>query len=79
MVASYSELLRAAEGLPEPDRVHLIESLIATLGPETGAPLDDAWLAEIDRRSREIDAGAVELIPWAEVKRQARQRVEKHA
>jgi len=78
MSTSFDEVLRAATGLPEPDRVHLIESLMATLGSETAAPLDDVWLAEIDRRSREFDAGEVELIPWSEVKQHARQRLQKH-
>lgn len=31
-------------------------------------PFDDAWLAEIRRRSEEYDAGAVQSISWAVVK-----------
>jgi putative addiction module component (TIGR02574 family) len=75
MNSSLSHVLEAAKSLPEPERVELIDALIATLEPEDAAPLDDAWLAEIDRRSREFDAGLVQTIPWEEVKERARRRV----
>jgi hypothetical protein len=39
-------------------------------------PFDDAWLAEIQRRSAQIDAGTATLTPWPEVKRRVRQRLE---
>ncbi len=32
-------------------------------------PLSPAWVAEIERRSREIDEGTAKLIPYDEVKR----------
>src|SRR5947208_551843 len=57
MSAEFETILQAAIALPVPDRVQLVDALISTLEPEDAAPLDDAWLAEIDRRSREIDAG----------------------
>ena len=75
MNSSLSQVLEAAKSLPVPERVELIDALIATLEPEDAAPLDDAWLAEIDRRSREFDAGLVQTIPWEEVKERARRRV----
>ena len=75
MNSSLSHVLEAAKSLPESERVELIDALIATLEPEDAAPLDDAWLAEIDRRSREFDAGLVQPIPWEEVKERARRRV----
>jgi putative addiction module component (TIGR02574 family) len=33
--------------------------------------LSDEWLAEIDRRSNEFDAGAVAAIPWEQIKADA--------
>ena len=36
-------------------------------------PLSPAWLAEIERRSREIDEGTAKLIPYEEVKRELQQ------
>ncbi len=79
MSAEFETILQAAIALPVPDRVQLVDALISTLEPEDAAPLDNALLAEIDRRSREIDAGAVTLVPWEEVKEQARRRAKSHA
>jgi putative addiction module component (TIGR02574 family) len=77
MSFSRQQVLEAALQLPEADRVQLVDELISTLNPEEAAPLDDAWLAEIDRRSRELDSGKVSLIPWSLVKERARQRCRK--
>lgn len=35
-------------------------------------PLDNSWIAEIQWRSDEYDAGKVQPIPWPLVKKQAR-------
>jgi putative addiction module component (TIGR02574 family) len=51
------ELLRNAQALPPADQVELIEALIAGLDEADPQPLDDAWMAEIKRRSAEFDAG----------------------
>jgi hypothetical protein len=37
---------------------------------------DSTWLAQPQRRSAEIQAGAVSLIPWSVVRERARQRLE---
>jgi putative addiction module component (TIGR02574 family) len=71
---SLDQVLQAALTLPEEDRVQLVDTLIATLEPEDAAPLDDAWLAEIQRRSREYDEGRALPIAWQEAKERARQR-----
>jgi len=78
MMLSLDQVLQTALALPEPDRARLVEALIATLSAEEAAPLDDTWLAEIDRRSTEYDAGGVETVPWAEVRDRARQRFAAH-
>ena len=75
---TYEEVLRTARSLDEPERVRLVDELLGTLSPLGAAPLDDAWLAEIDRRSAELDAGAVQTIPWSEVQRQAWQRANRN-
>lgn len=67
------QVLDAALALPEGDRLELVEALIVSLqSSEDEPPLDDAWREVIARRSAEIDAGAVALVPWSEVKRRAR-------
>jgi putative addiction module component (TIGR02574 family) len=54
--------------------MQLVEELLNSFVPTVAAHLDDAWLVEIDRRSAEIDSGAVQTIAWDEVRRKARQR-----
>ena len=71
---TYDDVLRTACSLDEPERVRLVDDLLSTLSADEAAPLDDAWLAEIDRRSAELDSGAVQTIPWSEVRRRARER-----
>ena len=77
MKGTAKKVLDAALRLPEPDRVELVEELLADLdGADEG--VDAAWAAEIDRRTREIDEGKVKPVTWAAVKRriarQARER-----
>jgi putative addiction module component (TIGR02574 family) len=72
MSGSFNDILNAATSLIEEERVKLIDALIATLEPEDAAPLDDSLLAEINRRSAEIDAVTANLSPWSEVKAHAR-------
>ncbi len=78
MSAEFETILQAAIALPVPDRVQLVDALISTLEPEDAAPLDDALLAEIERRSDEVDSGVAQLIPWQEVKEHARNRSRSH-
>lgn len=42
----------------------------------TDHSFDDAWLAEVQRRSAEIDAGTATLTPWPEVKQRVRKRLQ---
>ena len=64
--------MNAAIQLPESD---LVEELLASLEPANDADVDAAWVAEVERRSREIEEGTVRPIPWDEVKSRARERV----
>jgi putative addiction module component (TIGR02574 family) len=67
------QVLDAALALPDSDRLELVEALIVSLqSSEDEPPLDDAWREVIARRSAEIDASSVELIPWSDVQRRAR-------
>ena len=77
MKGTAKKVLDAALRLPEPDRVELVEELLAALdGADEG--VDAAWAAEIDRRTREIDEGKVKPVTWAAVKRRiARQTRER--
>lgn len=75
MSATLQHVFQAALALPESERVELIDALIGTLPADDAAPLDDAWLAEIEHRSREYDEGKVTPVAWAQVKERARQRM----
>lgn len=74
MNPTMENLLNTALALPTEDRVELVEALIASLQPEDRPPFDESWREVIQRRSAELRSGRVAPIPWAEVKRQAREK-----
>jgi len=67
-------LLADAARLPVPDRLQLIDAIWDTLPAESLPPLSDEWVAEIQRRSAEYDAGSAETVPWEQVKAEALRR-----
>jgi putative addiction module component (TIGR02574 family) len=68
MSRDLKELFRDAAELPEQDRAALAGLLIESLEPAEEPDVEAAWSEEIARRVAEIDSGAVELIPWEEVR-----------
>ena len=74
MKQNAKKILNAALGLPEPDRVKVAEELLAALGGEPQKGADAAWAEEIERRTREIEAGKVKPVPWSKVKKSAMRR-----
>lgn len=67
------KVLNAALKLPEPERVELVEELLADLdGSDDG--VDAAWAAEIGRRTREIDEGKVTPVSLSTVRRRIARR-----
>jgi putative addiction module component (TIGR02574 family) len=68
-------LLQTALGLPPNDRAEIAASLIHSLDDEADADVDAAWAEEINRRIESIDNGQVQLIPWDEVMRSMRERM----
>lgn len=76
MSPSTEQLLASALALPESERLELAQALLAASEPPAPEPTGDAWLAELQRRSDQIDAGEAALIPWEEVKQRVRARVE---
>ncbi|MFI5458289.1 MAG: addiction module protein [Isosphaerales bacterium] len=79
MSPATEQLLQAALALPEGERLELAEALLASHDESTELPFDPAWLSEIQRRSAEIEAGAVELTPWPVVRERVRQRLERRS
>ena len=75
MSPSTEQVLQTALSLPAPEQVELIEALIAELDHADPQPLDDDWMAEIQRRSGEYDRGSVTPTPWSKVRKQDRGEV----
>ncbi len=72
--ASTATLLEDALKLPPQDRLALAAELLDSVEGRDDAEWSRAWSEEIARRIREIDAGEVIPIPWAEVRAQLRAR-----
>jgi putative addiction module component (TIGR02574 family) len=65
------KLLEAALELPDDSRAELAAALIESLD-EPGDSVDEvesSWSAEIERRIRDVESGAVKPIPWEQARR----------
>jgi len=69
------QVLTAALDLSDDERLELVEALIVSFQPADVPPFDESWCEVIRRRSAELKSGQVISVPWAEVKRQAREAV----
>jgi putative addiction module component (TIGR02574 family) len=67
-MTQFDALLSAASQLPVDQRLRLIDELAATVPDDCPPGLSPEWLAEIQRRSDEIDAGLVTPVPWEQVR-----------
>lgn len=73
MNSAMEQLLDAVLALPDGDRVEFMEALMASLQPDDRPPFDESWREVIQRRTAELRSGRVKPVPWAEVRRQARE------
>ncbi len=73
MARALAEIERDIQALSDEQRLALLRTLIAELDGPADAGVDEAWLAEAERRDREIESGAVESIPAEDVFREAHQ------
>ncbi len=55
--------------LPSEARAALASSLIESLDEEVDENVEEAWKTEIEERLKQMDAGTVKLVPWAEVRK----------
>jgi putative addiction module component (TIGR02574 family) len=67
MAREFAEIMQDALALPEEARAALAGSLLDSLDTEGDADVEAAWLAEIQRRSGDLNAGTVFPIGWREV------------
>jgi putative addiction module component (TIGR02574 family) len=68
MARDLKELIRDAVELSESDRATLAGVMLESLDPRPTPEVKAAWSKEIERRVREIDEGAVELLDWQDVR-----------
>lgn len=68
MSETTEQLLKKVLSLGEKDRALLAGALIESLHGEADPNVDDAWEYEIQKRVSELESGAVESVPWSEVR-----------
>lgn len=73
MTKAAEALLADALRLSPEVRAELVAELLASLDGPADPDAEAAWAAEIERRVDDIEAGAVAVEPWDDVKR----RIEK--
>jgi putative addiction module component (TIGR02574 family) len=69
-VAHANKILEEALSLTAAERARVAARLIESLDDENQADTEDAWRAEVARRVRDLDDGAVLAIDWLEARRQ---------
>ena len=74
-MSDYQTVCSAAAELSVADRLRLIDDLAASVPDDQPPSLSDEWLAEIDRRSAEIDSGTARTESWADVRRRLLHKV----
>ena len=68
-MASRPDRIRAdALSLPTQERARLAHDPIASLDDAQDPGAAEAWVAELERRAREVESGAVQLEEWAAVR-----------
>jgi len=68
MARSARELFEEAMRLDPEERATLTRLLIESLDAESEEGVDDAWMAEVERRMAELDSGAVQSLSWDELR-----------
>ena len=68
MARDLKEVFQEAFALPESDRATLAGLLIESLEPPPDPDVEELWAKEAERRWREIETGAVDTIPWEQVR-----------
>jgi putative addiction module component (TIGR02574 family) len=69
-------VLRDALALPPEARAALIDPLIESLDSTIEEGAEEACGRKIDARLKQIDSGAVKLIPWRDARQRFRDRLD---
>ena len=66
------QIANEAMHLPMGERAELAQKLLLSLDDMSSEEIEQEWLAEAARRAKEIDDGAVQLVPAETVMQRAR-------
>jgi hypothetical protein len=72
MARAVSDIEREIRALEPDEQEHLLRALLEELDGPHDPDAEQAWLEEVQRRSRELDTGAADTIPADEVLAKAR-------
>jgi putative addiction module component (TIGR02574 family) len=72
MARAVAEIEREIRGLKPDEQERLLRALVEELDGPPDAGVEQAWLDEAQRRSRELDSGVLKPIPAEEVLAKAR-------
>ena len=75
MSALRDKLFQEALQLDEAERAALAGMLIDSIDNDVEEGVEAAWVAEIERRVAELDAGTVETVPWEVVRDDLRRKL----
>jgi putative addiction module component (TIGR02574 family) len=64
----FDAIAAEASQLSVADRLRLIDQLAASVPDDQPPSLSEQWMAEIDRRSKEIDDGTVTMESWDSIR-----------
>lgn len=74
-MSDYQSVRSAAAELSVADQLRLIDDLAASMPDDQPPSLSEEWLAELERRSAEIDSGAARTEPWPDVRQRLMHQV----
>jgi putative addiction module component (TIGR02574 family) len=77
MPRAAEEVLNEALQLPEEDRDRIADSLWRSVRSSETEGIDEAWIAESERRCAEIDEGRVQMVPWGDVSNELKKMIAK--
>lgn len=73
MTARVKHLLDEAASFSEEERADLASRLLESLDPASEQGVNEAWEHEVVRRVSELRSGAVQTVPWEQVRQEALQ------
>ena len=68
MAFTLADIYMLAMDLTDEDRAKLVTLLLDSLPEAPPAQIEAAWVAEIERRVADLEAGRAELLSWEEVR-----------